>query len=147
MFGGLDDRRANPVSHGRADLRSTVDNDHADVLLISEHGTQACRHFSAGLNTGKTAAHDHHGIAGNALGPILERFQVILKAHGRLDLVNVEGIGLKPLNLRAGQLTAGRNHQAVVAQRALTASLIAVGNGPCLFVDALSRTFDKAHPH
>ncbi|MND99591.1 hypothetical protein D3C80_919780 [compost metagenome] len=72
---------------------------------------------------------------------------MVLQAHRGFDLINVEGMGAKARHCRAGQLAAGGKHQAVVAQCARVASLVAVANGFCLFVDVLGGAFDKTHPH
>ncbi|MCY1217526.1 hypothetical protein D9M72_294430 [compost metagenome] len=147
VAGRLDDRRANPVAQGGTDLRATVDDYHLDVLVMAEHGLQARRHLGGGFDAGETATGHHHRIACGAVGPLLEGVKVVLQAHCRFDLVDIEGMGVQARHIRTHELAAGCQHQAVVVQLGLLPILVDVADGLRLFIDAIGRAHDEADAH
>src|SRR5690606_26504955 len=56
VVGSLDDGGADAVTHDRANTLAAVDDDHPYILLFTQHGTQARRHFGGGFDPGEASA-------------------------------------------------------------------------------------------
>lgn len=60
---GFDDFFSDLRPHGAANLAATINDDHVDVLAITQDGAQTRRHFSRRFDPGETTAGYDHGVA------------------------------------------------------------------------------------
>ncbi|MNG96911.1 hypothetical protein D3C79_559970 [compost metagenome] len=72
---------------------------------------------------------------------------MLLQAAGRFDLVDVEGVLIKPGQVWPDHATAAGHDQAIVAKHLLQALAVAVADTLAGHVDLVHRALDEVHAH